>query len=91
MLVMCYLGNVDYVQKPGQVHVKHHRRTVKFSDAWAGQHVTFGKQRDTGDIFAWGLNNYFQLGTKLQLCMYCCLLLVRCEVCAISEIIIVLI
>ena len=52
----------DKVQKPGKVYVKHKRHIIKFSDAWAGQHVTFGKQRDTCEIYAWGLNNYYQLG-----------------------------
>jgi len=35
---------------------------VKFCDVWTGQYCTYAKAKDTGDIYAWGLNNYFQLG-----------------------------
>ena len=31
-------------------------------DVWTGQYVTYTRAKDTGEIFAWGLNNYFQLG-----------------------------
>ena len=24
--------------------------------------MTFAKEKETGDIYAWGLNNYYQLG-----------------------------
>jgi len=37
-------------------------RHVKFCDIWTGQYCTFAKAKDTGDIYAWGLNNYYQLG-----------------------------
>lgn len=34
----------------------------RFSDIWAGTYVSFAKS-SIGDIYAWGLNNYYQLGT----------------------------
>lgn len=37
-------------------------RHIKFCDIWTGQYCTFAKVKDTGDIYAWGLNNYYQLG-----------------------------
>jgi len=42
--------------------VKCKSRHVKFCDIWTGQYCTFAKAKDTGDIYAWGLNNYYQLG-----------------------------
>ncbi|KAK7100546.1 regulator of chromosome condensation-like isoform X2 [Littorina saxatilis] len=38
------------------------RRLAKFSDVWTGQYMTFAQEKDTGDIYSWGLNNYYQLG-----------------------------
>merc|ERR1719204_1733708 len=35
---------------------------AKFSDVWAGQYSSYAKEKETGDIYAWGLNNYSQLG-----------------------------
>lgn len=35
----------------------------RFSDIWAGTYVSFAKST-SGDIYAWGLNNYYQLGTQ---------------------------
>jgi len=37
-------------------------RHIKFCDIWTGQYCTFAKAKDTGDVYAWGLNNYYQLG-----------------------------
>lgn len=34
----------------------------RFDDVWAGTYVSFAKSTK-GDIYAWGLNNYYQLGT----------------------------
>lgn len=45
---------------PGLVHCR--RRHEKFCDIWTGQYVTYAKAKDTGKVYAWGLNNYFQLG-----------------------------
>jgi len=37
-------------------------RRVRFCDIWTGQYCTFAKAKDGGDVYAWGLNNYYQLG-----------------------------
>ena len=37
-------------------------RTRKITDIWAGSYCTFAKVRDTGEIYACGLNNHHQLG-----------------------------
>ncbi|XP_060077678.1 regulator of chromosome condensation-like [Ylistrum balloti] len=42
--------------------VKCRRRKTFFSDVWAGQFATYAQEADTGEVFSWGLNNYFQLG-----------------------------
>ena len=39
---------------------------MKFSDVWTGTYVTFVKEKEKGEIYAWGLNNYYQLGMKRQ-------------------------
>ena len=54
----------DFILKPGPVHFK--KRKARFSDVWCGQYHTFAKDKDTNDIYSWGLNNYFQLG-KLRM------------------------
>ena len=42
---------------------------MKFVDVWTGQYTTYAKAQ-SGEIFAWGLNNYFQLGMiKLHACV----------------------
>lgn len=35
---------------------------AKFDRIWAGQYSSFGREGRNGDIHAWGLNNYMQLG-----------------------------
>jgi len=49
-------------------------RHVKFCDIWTGQYCTYAKDKDTGDMYAWGLNNYYQLGMtmlwQLQVCVF---------------------
>ena len=45
---------------PGVVHCR--KRSVRFSDVWTGQYMTYAKARETGDVYTWGLNNYYQLG-----------------------------
>jgi len=50
----------EMLLQPKVVHCK--ARSVKFCDIWTGQYCTFAKAKDTGDIYAWGLNNYYQLG-----------------------------
>lgn len=51
---------IEYLLIPSLVRCS--RRSLKFADVWCGQYVTFAKAKDGGDIYAWGLNNYFQLG-----------------------------
>ena len=59
----CYVSRVvDLLLTPGKVHFK--KRALKFSDIWTGQYVTYAQARETGDIYAWGLNNYYQLGEE---------------------------
>ncbi|XP_005105535.1 regulator of chromosome condensation isoform X2 [Aplysia californica] len=55
---------LDMILSPGRVKVKRHRsrKLATFSDVWTGQYMTFAQDKETGDIYAWGLNNYFQLG-----------------------------
>ena len=59
---------LDLLLQPGLVHFR--RRKLRFSDVWTGQYITFAQARESGDIYAWGLNNYFQLGKYI----YCMLL-----------------
>ncbi|XP_053395077.1 regulator of chromosome condensation-like isoform X2 [Mercenaria mercenaria] len=42
--------------------VRFRKKKSVFSDIWAGQYITFAKEKNTGEIYGWGLNNYFQLG-----------------------------
>ncbi|PAA54215.1 hypothetical protein BOX15_Mlig003874g1 [Macrostomum lignano] len=39
------------------------RGSPYFTDVWAGAYVSFAKSAKKGAIYAWGLNNYYQLGT----------------------------
>lgn len=54
---------LEYILKPGKVHFKKPKghKTV-FSDVWAGTYDTFVQLKETGEIYGWGLNNYYQLG-----------------------------
>ncbi|XP_052100621.1 regulator of chromosome condensation-like [Mytilus californianus] len=65
----CFAGRgsrrgVDSILKMGPVRCRIHssRKHATFSDIWAGQYVTFAKEKESGDIYSWGLNNYFQIG-----------------------------
>jgi len=55
---------LDLILSPGRVKVKRNksRKLATFSNMWTGQYCTFAQDRENGDIFAWGLNNYYQLG-----------------------------
>ncbi|XP_067929911.1 regulator of chromosome condensation-like [Watersipora subatra] len=55
---------LHHLLKLQQVHFQGTRtnRKPKFDDIWAGTYVSFAKSTN-GDIYAWGLNNYYQLGT----------------------------
>ncbi|XP_068211626.1 regulator of chromosome condensation-like [Palaemon carinicauda] len=50
--------------KPQPIKVYSHRKLVVFDDVWAGGLATFARAKDTGDIYAFGLNNYNQLGDE---------------------------
>lgn len=51
---------LSYILTPEPVRFR--RKKTTFSDIWAGQFITFAKEKNTGEIYGWGLNNYFQLG-----------------------------
>lgn len=51
---------LDLLLKPAPVHFR--KRSLKFCDVWTGQYMTYAQVKDTGEIYAWGLNNYYQLG-----------------------------
>jgi len=51
---------LDFLLSPQLVRF---RRKVKFLDVFAGSFSTFALSRDTDDVYAWGLNNYGQLGS----------------------------
>lgn len=55
---------LDLILSPGRVKVKRNktRKLATFSNMWTGQYMTFAQDRENGDIYAWGLNNYYQLG-----------------------------
>lgn len=38
-------------------------RSAGFDRVWAGAYTTVARQRKTGQLFCWGLNNYCQLGS----------------------------
>ncbi|XP_012278110.1 regulator of chromosome condensation isoform X3 [Orussus abietinus] len=48
---------------PGLVEFKITRK-IECNDIWAGSYCTFAKHRQKGDIYAFGLNNYYQLGLE---------------------------
>ncbi|XP_074640738.1 regulator of chromosome condensation-like [Tubulanus polymorphus] len=54
----------EYLLTPGIVRCRRSRgrKSSKFSDIWAGTFDTFAREAESGDIYAWGLNNYYQLG-----------------------------
>ncbi|CAG5093829.1 Similar to RCC1: Regulator of chromosome condensation (Mesocricetus auratus), partial [Cotesia congregata] len=52
-----------HILTPGLVGFKVSRNLV-FDDIWAGQYCTLTRDRKTGDIWAFGLNNYHQIGLK---------------------------
>ncbi|XP_014661441.1 PREDICTED: regulator of chromosome condensation-like [Priapulus caudatus] len=54
---------LGFVLEPGIVHCKRVRgKTIQFDKIWAGQYVTFARSKASGDVYAFGLNNYCQLG-----------------------------
>lgn len=55
--------------EPMPIKVFKNRKPVLFDDVWAGGLTTFARARETGHIYAFGLNNYNQLG-KRKICLY---------------------
>lgn len=51
---------LDLLLKPQPVRFM--KRKSRFSDIWTGQYVTYCMEKETGYVYCWGLNNYFQLG-----------------------------
>lgn len=51
---------LQYILNPKQIRDK--KRGLKFKDIFCGSYSTFAVAQD-GSIYAWGLNNYGQLGT----------------------------
>ncbi|XP_077546740.1 regulator of chromosome condensation-like isoform X1 [Haemaphysalis longicornis] len=51
-------------------------KSVAFDSVWAGGYTTIARQRDTGLLYGFGLNNFRQLGSfegssnKAELCLY---------------------
>ena len=39
-------------------------KKLEFADIWAGTYCTFAKEYQKGDIYVFGLNNYYQIGLK---------------------------
>lgn len=50
--------------EPQPIKVYYRRKLVLFDDVWAGGLATFARAKDSGDIYAFGLNNYNQLGDE---------------------------
>ncbi|XP_014478638.1 PREDICTED: regulator of chromosome condensation [Dinoponera quadriceps] len=48
---------------PGLVEFKVSKK-LEFADIWAGTYCTFAKENQKGDIYVFGLNNYYQIGLK---------------------------
>lgn len=48
---------------PGIVEFKISKKLL-FDDIWAGNFCTFAKEHQKGDIYVFGLNNFYQIGKK---------------------------
>lgn len=55
---------------PGLVEFKI-RKKIEFDDIWAGTYCTFAKEYEKGDVYVFGLNNYYQIG-KTETCVCVC-------------------
>lgn len=62
--------------EPMPIKVFKNRKPVLFDDVWAGGLTTFARARETGHIYAFGLNNYNQLG-KRKISVFTCLLVMK--------------
>ncbi|XP_045583192.1 regulator of chromosome condensation [Procambarus clarkii] len=55
---------IETLLDPQPIKVFKSRKAVLFDDVWAGGVGTFARARETGNIYAFGLNNYNQLGDE---------------------------
>jgi len=55
---------VESLLTPQPIKVFKARKHVTFDDVWAGGLATFARAKETGDVYAFGLNNYNQLGDE---------------------------
>ncbi|XP_063606599.1 regulator of chromosome condensation-like [Penaeus indicus] len=55
---------IETLLEPMPIKVFKNRKPVLFDDVWAGGLTTFARARETGHIYAFGLNNYNQLGDE---------------------------
>ncbi|XP_042227472.1 regulator of chromosome condensation-like [Homarus americanus] len=55
---------IEILLNPQPLKVFKNRKAVLFDDVWAGGLGTFVRARGTGDVYAFGLNNYNQLGDE---------------------------
>ncbi|XP_062607370.1 regulator of chromosome condensation-like [Saccostrea cucullata] len=55
---------LEYILKPGVIRCLRHksRKRVLFDDVFCGQYMSYAREKETGAMYAWGLNNYYQLG-----------------------------
>lgn len=51
---------LKYILNPSKVRL---RGKLQFKDIFCGSYATFAVARDSSSVYAWGLNNYGQLGT----------------------------
>lgn len=54
-------SNTDIFLTPGVVDLKRDKETLRCDRVWAGAFTSFVRTTD-GSVYAWGLNNYSQLG-----------------------------
>lgn len=55
---------LSYMLNPAPVKVSKRQGCgyVGFDNVWTGSYVTFCREKDSGDIYGFGLNNFYQLG-----------------------------
>ena len=50
---------LEFFLTPARVTCR--KRSAQFVDVWTGTYTTYAKE-ESGKVYAWGLNNYYQLG-----------------------------
>jgi len=55
---------IENLLTPLPIKVFKSRKMVTFDDVWAGGLASFARAKETGDVYAFGLNNYNQLGDE---------------------------